>query len=60
LEYAEALVSSLGSASTIVPVDRKAAQVDLYANIERARRLIGFAPMTLDESMTEYANELRA
>ena len=60
LEYAEALVSALGSASKIVPVARKASQVDLYANIERARRLIGFAPMTLDESMTEYANELRA
>ena len=60
LEYAEALVSSLGSASKIVPVDRKASQVDLYANIERARRLIGFEPMTLHESMTEYANELRA
>jgi nucleoside-diphosphate-sugar epimerase len=60
LEYAEALVSALGSASKIVPVERRASQVDLYANIERARRLIGFEPMTLSESMTEYANELRA
>ena len=60
IEYAEALVSALGSTSTVVPIDLEAPQENLYADIEHARQLIGFNPMSLEESMTVYAKELRA
>ena len=59
-EYARALVEALGSRSEIVPVDRPVKQFDLYADITEARRQIGFAPRALEESMREYASELRA
>lgn len=58
-EYAETLIHALGSKSKVVLSDRTASQVSLYADIERARNQIGFAPKTLTESMREYANELR-
>ena len=58
-EYAEALVRALESRSEIIPTDRPASQFDLYADIEEARRFIGFEPMTLEQSMKIYANELR-
>jgi UDP-glucose 4-epimerase len=60
IEYAESLVSALASTSEVVPIDREASQENLYADIEHARQLIGFNPMTLEQSMSEYANELRA
>lgn len=59
-EYAEALVAALGSRSEIVAVDRPVSQFDLHADIEEARRLIGFRPSELEHSMREYADELRA
>lgn len=60
IEYAERLVSALGSTSKVVPIDREASQENLYADIEHARQIIGFDPMSLEESMAVYANELRA
>lgn len=60
IEYARALVAALASTSEVVPIDREASQENLYADIERARQLIQFDPMNLEESMTVYANELRA
>ena len=60
IDYANALVSTLESPSEVIPVDREASQENLYADIERARQLIQFDPMSLEESMTVYANELRA
>ncbi len=59
-EWAEALVDALGSKSAIIPVDREAPQFDLYADISAARQQIAFAPMSLEESMKVYADELRA
>jgi nucleoside-diphosphate-sugar epimerase len=59
IEYAKALVEALDSKSEIVPIDRSAAHFDLYADIDIARRLIGFNPTGLHESMKRYANELR-
>jgi nucleoside-diphosphate-sugar epimerase len=59
-EYAEALVSALQSTSRIVPVERLAAQPDLYADITEARKRIAFEPTTLIQSMREYARALRA
>ena len=58
-EWAQALVDALGSKSAIIPVDREASQFDLYADISAARQQIAFAPMSLDESMKVYADELR-
>ena len=58
-EYAQALIRALESKSEIVPIDRPASQFDLYAEIEEARQCIGFEPMTLEQSMKIYANELR-
>lgn len=58
-EHAEALVDALGSTSRIVTTDRPASQVDTFADISLARRLIGFEPTELRESMRNYANELR-
>ena len=60
IEYAESLVAALESTSKVVPIDREASQESLYADIEQARQLIGFNPMSLEQSMSEYANELRA
>src|SRR6185437_3487909 len=59
-EWAHTLVDALDSKSAIIPVDRKASQFDLYADISAARQLIAFAPMSLAESMKVYADELRA
>ena len=59
-EWAQALVDALESKSAIIPVDRKASQFDLYADISAARQQIAFAPMSLDQSMKVYADELRA
>ena len=59
-EWARALVDALDSKSAIIPVDREASQFDLYANISAARQQIGFAPMSLADSMKVYADELRA
>jgi len=60
LEYAKALVTALGSSSKIIPVERQSSHFDLYADIETARRQIGFEPMPLEQSMKIYADELRA
>ena len=60
LEYAKVLVAALGSDSKIVPVERQASHFDLYADIEEARRQIGFEPTPLEQSMRIYADELRA
>ena len=59
-EWAHALVDALDSKSAIIPVDREASQFDLYADISAARQQLAFAPMSLDESMKVYADELRA
>ena len=59
LEYARALVAALGSKSDITPVDRVTSDFDFYADISAARQKIGFAPMSLTESMKAYADELR-
>lgn len=59
-EYAETLVDVLGSSSEIRCVDRPATQSDLYANIDKARQLLGFRPTELRESLQRYADELRA
>ena len=58
-EWASALVDALGSQSSIEPIDQSTPQFDLYANIELARRTIGFCPTDLRESMKRYAAELR-
>lgn len=60
LEYAKALVAALGNDSKIIPVERPSSHFDLYADIETARRQIGFEPMPLEQSMKVYADELRA
>jgi nucleoside-diphosphate-sugar epimerase len=59
-EYAEALVKAWESESIIVPVDCPVSQFDLYADITKARRLLGFNPRSLEDSMREYRDELRA
>jgi UDP-glucose 4-epimerase len=58
IEYARALVDALKSKSDIIPVDRAASHFDFYADISAARQQIGFAPMSLIESMKVYADEL--
>jgi nucleoside-diphosphate-sugar epimerase len=60
LEYAKVLVQALGSESKIVPIDRQASHFDLYADIDEARRQIGFEPLPLEQSMKRYADEIRA
>ena len=60
LEYAESLVEALGSKSRVVLSDRAASQFDCYADIQRARDIIGFQPTELKESLRAYADELRA
>jgi len=60
LEYAEALVEALQSKSRIVLSDRAALQFDCYADIQRARDMIGFQPTELKESLRRYADELQA
>lgn len=60
-EYAENLVEALGSSSQFSLVDRPSPQqFDLYADISKARQVIGFNPTDLKHSMQRYANELRA
>ena len=59
-EYAESLVAALGSNSRVVLSDRAASQFDCYADIQRARNIIGFQPMELKESLRIYADELQA
>jgi nucleoside-diphosphate-sugar epimerase len=59
-EYTQALVASLGSKSKIVLSDRPVRNTSSYADISKAKRLIGFQPTSLEESMKLYANELRA
>ena len=59
-EYAEALVEALASKSQIVLSDRPAMQFDCYADIRRARELIGFQPTELRESLQRYRDELQA
>jgi len=59
-EYAEALVEALESKSRVVLSDRAALQFDCYADIQRARDMIGFQPTELKESLQRYADELRA
>lgn len=60
LEYAETLVAALGSTSKIIPVDQPASQFDCWADISEARRLIGFEPADLGDSIRKYIDELRA
>ena len=60
IEYVRALVEALGSKSDVIPVDRTASDFDLYADISAARQQIAFEPMSLAESMTVYADELRS
>jgi len=57
-EYAETLIGALGSNSKIVPIDRPS-QFNFYADVEEAKRQIGFSPTPLLESMNIYANELK-
>ena len=59
-EWAEALAEVLESTSPIELTDRAVSQFDLYANIELAQSTIGFYPTELRESLTRYADELRA
>jgi UDP-glucuronate 4-epimerase len=60
-DYAEELITALGSSSKVIPVDRPAAQAfDLYADIEAARREIHFDPPSLKASLNIYVDELRA
>jgi len=60
LEYAEVLVEALGSKSRVVLSDRAASQFDCYADIQRARNMIGFQPSELKESLRTYTHELQA
>jgi len=60
LEYAEVLVEALGSKSRVVLSDRAASQFDCYADIQRARNMIGFQPSELNESLRTYTHELQA
>ena len=59
-EYAEALVETLHSKSRIVLSEKQALQFDCYADIQLARKVIGFEPTELRESLRIYADELRA
>ena len=59
-EYALALVEAFESRSAIVPIDRPVSLFDLYADITEARRILGFNPRTLADSLREYRDELRA
>ena len=59
-EYAEALVEALHSKSRVVLSDKQTLQFDCYADIQLARKVIGFEPTELRESLRIYADELRA
>ena len=59
-QYAEALVEAFDSRSEIIPVDRPVSRPGMYANIERARHLLGFEPPPLATSMQHYAGEFQA
>ncbi len=59
-EYVEALVKIANSTSPIIPVDRASPQrFDLYADISRARRELGFSPTPMLSSLQRYLDELR-
>ena len=58
-EWARSLVDALDSKSDIIPVDRDTSYFSLYADITVAQEQLGFAPMSLAESMNVYAKELR-
>ena len=61
LEWTRALVEALNSKSAIIPVDRPTpGRADLYTDIAKAERLIGFSPTPLKETMERYARELQA
>lgn len=58
-DYARGLVKWLKSRSPITSVpEAPPAMFGVQADIERARRFLGFRPMTLDESLRLYAHEL--
>lgn len=60
-DYARGLVKWLNSRSPISSVAKvPPAMFGVYADVARARRLLGFRPMTLDESLRLYAHELHA
>jgi len=58
LEYAQALSEVFNSKSEIRCVDKPADQFDLYADISKAQKLIGFRPTELRESLQKYLEEL--
>jgi len=60
LEYAQALTEVFNSKSEIRCVDKPVAQFDLYADIAKAQKLIGFRPTELRESLQKYVEELTA
>lgn len=59
LEFATMVVDVFDSTSEIVPVAKAAPQPDLYADISKAEKLIGFRPTDLRESLKRYRDELR-
>lgn len=59
LEFATTVVDVFESTSEIVPVTKAASQPDLYADISKAEKLIGFRPTELRESLKRYRDELR-
>ena len=59
-EYADALVVALKSRSLLLRVERPSTTgFDLYVDIAKARREIGFSPSPLSQSMKRYADELQ-
>ncbi len=59
-EYAEVLVRVTNSTSPVIPVDRPSLQrFDLYADISKARRELGFSPTPVLSSLQRYVDELR-
>lgn len=59
-EYAAELVRTLDSKSTIRTSFEPAPYPGLYANVNAARVLLGFAPVHFTEALHAYAQELRA
>lgn len=60
-DYAEMVVAALGSRSEVVLDEHPASQpYDLYADISKARREIGFVPTESAEAIRAYLDELRA
>jgi len=61
VDYATLIVQAMHSGSEIQLEDHPAAQpYDLYADIEKARRLIGFDPADFRLSLEQYCHALRA